>query len=952
MIHYMRQLSVYIVLSAVTIAACATRTARRDEPQASPGAGRRAEMSAPLPFDDAVTKRRLENGFTYYIRANHKPENRMELRLVVRAGSVLEDDDQQGLAHFLEHMAFNGTEHFEKQELVDYLESIGMRFGPDVNASTGFDQTVYMLQVPTDDAGIVATAFQILEDWAHNMTLDGGEIDRERGVIIEEWRQGRGAAARMRDKQLPVLFDGSRYAERLPIGKPEIIRNFDHDTLRRFYRDWYRPDLMAVVAVGDFDPDVIERNIREHFSRLAMPDDPPERTVYPVPDHEDILFAIATDPEAAGSNAAVYYKHDVRPETTERDYRRSIVESLYNGMFNMRLTELSRQSDPPFLYGYSGSGRFVLSKEIYMLGVGVEDNGIPRGLEAIYTEAERVARHGFTATELERQKKERLRGMERAYNERDKTESGAYANEYVRNFTVDEPVPGIEAEFELHRRFLSDITLDEVNRLAGSLITDDNRVVMIGSPEKPDVSVPDEAGILAILESVEGKTIEPYEDEVDDRPLVSETPEPSPVVDENRIEEIGVTEWRLANGVRVVLKPTDFKNDEIRFTSYSPGGHSLVDRDGYIPAVTAASLMREGGIDGFDRNGLDKKLSGKVVSVGPWIDELQEGISGGASPRDAETMFRLIYLYFTEPRKDPEAFQSYLSRMNGYIENRSASPETAFFDTLGVTLAGYHYRSRPWSPELLAEMDLDASYAIYRDRFADAGDFTFFFVGNFDPAAIRPLVETWLGGLPAAGREETWRDVGIDYPKGVVEKTVNRGIEQKSRVSIVFTGAIPWSRQNRYTIGSMTDALQIKLREVLREDLGGTYSVGVSQSVFHYPDEEYRITVSFGADPGRVDELTSVVFAQIDSLRTVGIDQSYIDKVRETQRREREINLENNDFWLNILKTYYYHGEDPVDILAFDELIDSLDVDAVRRMANRCFDMNRYVKVVLYPENE
>ncbi|MBN1295004.1 MAG: insulinase family protein [Candidatus Latescibacteria bacterium] len=902
-----------------------------------------------LPVDRNITIGKLDNDFTYYIRENHKPENRMELRLVIKAGSVLEDDDQQGLAHFTEHMAFNGTKNFKKYELVNYLESIGMRFGPDLNAYTGFDETVYMLQVPADSVHIVETAFQILEEWAHNIAFEDEEIDKERGVILEEWRSGRGAQARMRDKQYPVLFKDSRYAERLPIGKMNVVENFSYDSLRRFYRDWYRPDLMAVIAVGDFDGKWIEKLIKKHFSRLSSVKNLRERIEYEIPDHDKTLFAIATDPEATYNSVSIYYKHNVIPENTVGDYRTNLVEALYNGMLNQRLFELTKESDPPFLQSTSAKGRIVRSKEVYYLATSVKENGIPRGLEALMTEAARVRKYGFTPTELERQKQEMLRFIEQIHKERDKTESSAYVSEYARNFLTGEPLPGIEYEYEIYKRYIPGISLGEVNDIANEWITDHNRVILVNAPEKSGVSVPTEEDILAIMDSVSNKDIEPYVDSVSDQPLVDTTPAPAAIVSEHNIEEIGVTEWRLSNGIRVVLKPTDFKNDEILFTAFSPGGYSLVSDEKYIAAATASTVIDEGGAGMFNLIELTKMLSGKVVSVSPWINELDEGISGSVSPQDMETMFQLIYLYFTSPRMDSTAFASLKSRMKGYIENRSASPETAFSDTVSVTMAQYHYRARPWTLELLEEMDLNTSYSIYRERFKDAGDFTFFFVGNFSIENFQPLVKTYIGGLPSINRTENWKDSKIHYPKGVITKEVKAGIEPKSMVNIDFTGTFQWNYQNRYDMTAMVDVLRIKLRESLREDLGGTYGVSVSHSMSHYPDEEYRITISFGCAPQRVDELTSTVFSQLDSIKTFGTTSDYLAKVKEMHKRQRETDLRENSFWLSVLRFYYYHDENPTTLFEFDEKVENLSLDIIRETANKYFDMKNYVKVVLYP---
>ncbi len=905
-----------------------------------------------LPVDSMVTTGKIENGLTYYIRKNIKPEKRMELRLVVKVGSVLEDDDQQGLAHFAEHMAFNGTKNFEKHELVDYLESIGMRFGPDLNASTSFDETIYMLQVPTDSTEIVEKAFQILEDWAHNVSYEDEEIDKERGVIIEEWRLGRGADARIMDKQLPVLLKGSRYAERLPIGKKEIIEAFPYETIRRFYRDWYRPDLMAVIAVGDFDINWVESLIKKHFSFTSSVDSPRERIEFQVPGHKETLFAIASDPEATGSSVNIYYKHDISPQNTVTDYRSTLVESIYNALLNLRFDELTKQPEPPFLYGYSAKGRFIQTKEFYVLSAGVKDNGIEHGLETLLTETVRVRKYGFTQSELDRQKKEMLRMIESIHNERDKTESWNYASEYTRNFLHGEPIPGIEYEYEMYKKYVPGITLDEINNLAEKWIINHNCIILVDSPEKPDVTLPDRDTLLAVLEKVNNKDIQPYIDSFTEKPLVSDNLNPVSVIEEKKTEDLGITEWTLSNGIRVILKPTDFKNDEVLFTSFSPGGHSLVTDEDFIAAATASSVITESGVGDFNQIELNKLLSGKIVSVSPWITSLQEGISGSASPKDIETMFQLIYMYFHSPRKDSTAFQSYKTRMKGYIENRSADPETALNDTITVTMADYNPRVRPWTLELLDEMNLDISYTIYKDRFADSSDFTFFFVGNFETEKLKPFVQTYLGNLPSLRRNETWKDTGIEAPEGVIKKAVYKGLEEKSQVQIIFTGPFEWNRQNRYDIQSMVSVLRIKLREVLREDMGGTYSVGIQASISHYPDQEYEITISFGCDPERVEELIKTVISEIENLKVNGTTETYLNKVKESQRREYETNLKQNSFWLSNLSFYLFHDENPQQILELEALIEKLSSEAVRQAAQKYFDLNNYVTVVLYPENE
>jgi zinc protease len=905
-----------------------------------------------IPVDPLIRTGVLKNGFRYYIRVNKKPENRAELRLGVNAGSVLENEKQLGLAHFTEHMAFNGTKNFEKQELVNYLESVGMRFGPDLNAYTSFDETVYMLQIPTDSIQIIHHAFQILEDWAHNISFDDREIDKERGVIIEEWRLRRGADARMRDKQLPILFKGSRYADRLPIGDPEIIKSFKYQTLKDFYHTWYRPDLMAIVAVGDFDPDSIQHLIEVHFSNISEPPSPENRPLYPVPDNKGTLFAIASDPEATRSSVSVYFKHEVQPQARVEDYRRMLVEDLYNSALNTRLSELVQQADPPFLFGYSSEGRYIRSKEFYTLSAGVAENGVERGLEALLTEAERVRRFGFTETELEREKTDMLRGLERAYNERDKSESRSYAAEYLRNYFEQEPIPGIAYEYDLAKIYVPGITVDEVNRLAQQWITPENRVVLANVPQKEGIEIPTEDELSAVFKAVAAKEISPYLDKVSEEPLVDNIPAPGKIVSERTVSDMNITEWRLSNGVRVVLKPTNFKNDEIRMSAFSPGGNSLYPDSAYIPAITATQIIGQSGLGKFDLIALQKKLTGKVAGATPYIGELEEGFYGSAAPKDLETLFQMIYLYFYEPRIDSTAFLSYVQRMKGFLQNRNASPDAAYQDTIQYTMGSHNYRSRPWSDAMFNELDMKKSFTIYKDRFADASDFTFLFVGNFAIDSIKTLVTTYLAKLPSIKREENWRDIGVRTPEGIIDKKIYKGVEQKSKVQIHFSGLFDWSEQNEYDLDAMAEVLRIKLREVLREDMGGTYGVSVSAFGTRIPDQEFRVIISFGCDPARVDELTHAVWVQVDSLRNYPVNESYIEKVREIQRREREKDLKENRFWIGSLEDVYFYHEDPHTIYDFDKEVRDLTADAVQSAADKYLEKENVATFVLYPRQD
>lgn len=911
-----------------------------------------ADLASRLPFDAAVDSGTLGNGIRYYVRANRKPEKRAEFRLAVNVGSVLEDEDQKGLAHFTEHMAFNGTRDFKKQELINYIESIGMRFGADLNAYTSFDETVYMLQVPTDSSSILEKGIDILENWAHLVSFDDDEIDKERGVVIEEWRLGRGADARMRDKQFPILFKGSRYADRLPIGDKQLLETFGHDTLRKFYHDWYRPDLMAVIAVGDFDTARVASLIRKHFSTIPVPTVERKRTRFSVPDQNSTLYAIASDPEATLSRVGLYFKHDVEPESTTVDYRRQIVEALYNGMLNVRLNELTQQADPPFLGATSFNGQLVRTKGFYYLGATVKGDGIPRGLDVLMTEALRIRKYGFNQTELDRMKDEMLRSIQRAYEERDKTESYSYAGEYIRNFLEDEPSPGIAYEYDLYKRFIPGISLQDVNRLAARWVTDDNRVAVVSSPQKPGLTIPTEHELAQVIASASGKPLKPYIDRTSNEPLVPAPPQPGSIVSSTENKDLGTFTWELSNGVRVILKPTDFKNDQVLFTAFRPGGTSLAPDSTFISAAMASSIVAEAGIGHFDNVELQKKLAGKIVSIMPGIRDLDENLSGNASPKDLPTLFELIYLYCTAPRTDSTSFASLLSRYKSFLENRSARPESAFEDTVQVTLAQHHVRARPLTSQVLDEMHLRQAVDFYRARFGDADNFTFIFVGSFALNDIRPLILTYLGGLPFVHTGETWKDIGLRYPTGVIEKTVTRGIEPKSQVRIIFTGPFDWDAEQVHDISSLAFILREKLREQIREEKGGTYGVSVGANPRRYPWPQYSFTISFGCAPDRVDELTRDVFNVIDSLRHFGPDTGYIQKTRETQMREHETNLKQNSPWLSWLQTFLMNGMDPEEILNFGKRVNSLSTESMKETAVRYLHEDRYVKVVLLPQGK
>lgn len=909
------------------------------------------ELDAELKLDPKITRGQLTNGLTYYIRQNAKPEQRAELRLVVNVGSVLENEEQQGLAHFLEHMAFNGTKNFKKHEIISFMESAGMRFGSHLNAYTSFDETVYMLTVPTDQDSLVETGFKILADWATGISLEAEEIDNERGVIREEWRLGRGAEARIRDLEYPVMFYGSLYARRLPIGQIAVVDTFQYETLRKFYRDWYRPDLMAVVAVGDFDETAIKNLIERYFADLPLPEKAPARFIPAVPDHEETLFSIQSDPELTRTIIRIINKLPINEERLVNDYRRTMVENLYNGMLGKRLDELSKDADPPFLQAISHKGRLVRSKDYYYVAAIVKEDGIERGLSSLLAEIRRVQKYGFTDTEFERLKSQVMRNMEQSYRERENFYSGDLADEFTRNFLLNEPAPGIEIEYELYKKYLFGITLDEINALSRQWISDKNRVVLVSAPQKAGLSLPTKSDLIDIINAIRQQPLEAYVDQVVERDLLEQMPKAGRIISESRIDSLDVTELQLSNGARVIIKPTDFKNDEILLSAFSPGGTSLVPDSNYIAAASCIPIIRESGLGEFTKIALNKKLAGKVVSVNPGLGELTEQFSASASPKDLETMFQLIYLYFTTPRRDSSAYLSYRNKMLTTLANRNVDPFAAFNDTVSATLSQHHFRARPWSVELLDEMDLEKSYEIFRERFAEAGDFTFILVGNVQIDTVKQLSVRYLASLPTIDRVENWRDVGMRLPEGVVYNEARKGIEQKSFVQITFHGPFEWNHANRFLLTSVTDILRIKLREQVREEKGGTYGVRVNQSAIQYPHLEFRITIQFGCNPERAEELTTVIFNEVEKLKSELVSDEDLTKIKQIDLRTYETNLKENRFWLNNLYFYYFNNEDPLNILNYPQLVAGLTKEKIQNAAQCYLPADNHVRVILYPEN-
>lgn len=912
------------------------------------------KLEDPLPIDPAVKVGKLENGLTYYIRQNKLPEKRVEMRLVINAGSLQETDNQQGLAHFVEHMCFNGTENFEKNELVDFLEQMGIKFGAELNAYTSFEETVYQLYIPTDKPGLLDTAFMVLEDWASKVSFAHDEIDKERGVIVEEWRLGLGAQERMMQKYVPVILKDSRYAERLPIGKMEVVENCPYDTLKQFYYDWYRPDLMAVVVVGDIEIDEMEEKINDHFSKLVNPEHLKPRVEYPIPNNKEPLISIVTDKEATYSIIQFYIKHDKKNDVIVSDYRNLLMQGLYNQMMNTRFAEVLQSPDAPFMYASSSYGGFLgRSKDAYSSVAVAKENEIINSFKKLLKESEKVRQFGFTSSELERVKKEILTMYEKAVKEKDKTESRNYAEEYKRSFLEGEAIPGIENEYAFALQFVPGITLEEVNQLAKNWVIDENWVILVTAPENEKIDIPKEEDLMAVVKASKEEEIQAYVDAVSDEPLLAEKPKKTKVKSKIENEKLGYTELVFKNGAKAVLKPNFYKNDQIIFMGISPGGHSIYPDEDFISADFASDIINQSGLGNFDAVGLQKKLAGNTAGVSSWINTLTEGTSGSCSPKDIETLLQLNYLYFTAPRKDTNAFKVYISKLENQIKFVEADPNFAFYDTLVKVTTMNHPRSYAVPTfEQLNQANLDKILEIQEDRFADASDFNFIFVGNFAVDTLIPLLETYIGGLPSINRDESWKNVDPDFPEGITEVVINKGIEPKSRVQIVMNEAFEYNAEDVMYINILIDILSIKLRESMREDQGGVYGVRISESIKKYPVEEYSVTVSFGCSPDNVDSLVNTVFTEMKKIQDNGPEEIDLNKVKETLIRGREVSIKTNSYWKSVLNGLYFSNRPILTLDEYKEKVNNISAENIKKAAIDFLNLKHYVKVVLMPEGE
>ncbi len=908
-----------------------------------------------LPKDPQLEIGKLPNGLTYYIQKNTRPEKKAHLRLVVNTGSVLEDADQLGLAHFMEHMNFNGSKNFPKNELVSYLQSIGVEFGADLNAYTGFDETVYILPIPTDDPAKVEKGFTVLEDWAGNALLDMTEIDKERGVVLEESRLGKGAFERMGKHYLPRLFNGSKYAERLPIGKDSILQNFKPEVLKRFYKDWYRPNLMAVIVVGDIEPSVAEQKITSHFSKFKNPAKPrPRPSIIPIAQRTASEAMVLTDKEQPNSILQKFnYVEKSKPVLTWADYRESILQSLFTSMLNQRLTDLTQQSDPPFVFGGSGFGTFLRGYRVFNTFAVLGNKPVNDVIEALVTSEETVKKYGFLQSELDRAKSSLLNQTERAFKDKDKTESPRFVQDYVSNYLNGSPVVGIENRYKFIQQALPGISLTEVNALAQKMESTQGKFVLITAPDKNAGQLPKNQELLAMLDAAHKLPVKAYEEKVVAQSLIGKKPVAGKIISDSSNSTLGTTDLTLSNGITVTLKPTDFKNDEIQMDAWRWGGYHNYGLDNLQNAKYAANVVREMGIKDLSPSDLRKFLAGKTVNALPYLNPLDEGIEGSSSVKDFETFLQLVYLYFTEPRKDEQLFKSYISKQKTLVQDLKVDPFNYFQDTLSKI----KYQNNPWMngiPETrdFDKVNLDKSFGIYQQVFSNAYGMHFTFVGNIDMKTIKPLLETYLGSLPSVQFENKFTDVGARPVKGVVEASVYRGADQKSLVNIIFTGETGYSREEELKLQALAEVVTIKIIEQLREEMSGIYGGGMYGTISKRPYQNYTVSASFPCGPENADKLTKALFDIMKDVKEKGVDQKDLDKVKETWRKQNQEKMKENDHWLSSLSYAWIEKDDPQWILDYEKRVEALTTKDIQETAKKYLNSQNYLKAVLYPEKK
>ena len=917
----------------------------------------------PLPVDKNVRIGKLDNGLTYYIRHNEKPENRVEFYIAQKVGSILEEPQQRGLAHFLEHMAFNGTENFPGDErglgIVQWCESKGIKFGTNLNAYTSVDETVYNIEnVPSTDAAIVDSCLLILHDWSNSILLADQEIDKERGVIREEWRSRNVGMLRLYTDAQATFYPDSKYSDCMPIGSIDVINNFPYQDIRDYYAKWYRPDLQGIIVVGDIDVDQMEQKIKTLFADIQLPENRAERIWYPVPDNEEPIVYIGKDKEIDMPLVDIYFKHDATPDSikgTVMYLAQNYMLNAISTMLNERFSELAQSANPPFNMAFcSPDGDFFLSgtKKAFNVTAYTKDDGLSNGLKVLLQEVERVRRHGFTESEYARARANILQQLESAYNEREKTNNMAYVNEYLQHFLHAEPIPGIEYEYTTLNQLAPNIPVQAINEVAKQLITDNNQAVFIAAPEKEGVVIPTKEEVIADLKAMPTLEVKAYVDKVSNEPLIKEAPQGGKIVSQKENALFGATELTLSNGIKVYVKKTDFKADEIRMQGFSQGGTTLFDAADKLNYSLMNGAVDAGGAGNFSNVELTKVLAGKKVSVSATVGSTQENVNGNCSPKDFETMMQLTYLYLTQPRKDEEAFASFKNRMKAQLESAEANPMSALSDTLSYLLQGHNERFLNMKAAMVDQLDYDRILTLYKQAFADCGDFRFIFVGNAELDSIKPYIEQYLGALPATNTKQTYnKDNLLTLAKGTKESIFAK--EQQTpmaTVTMMFNGDMEYNLRNTVLMSILYQALDMIYTEEIREKEGGTYGVSTYGSV-DYERQFAALQIFYQTDPAKFEHLNGIINAQLEKMAKEGPSAEQMQKIKEYMLKKYADNQKENSYWMNNIKEVLYTGQDMTK--DYEALINGLTAQDVAQFAADLLKQgNKLTVVMTVPETK
>ena len=915
----------------------------------------KAQQMPTVPVDKQVRIGHLENGLTYYIRANKLPENRANFYIVQRVGSILEEENQRGLAHFLEHMAFHGSKHFPEDQtgsgIISYLETIGVKFGRNLNAYTGMDETVYNIDdVPTDRRGAVDSCLLILHDWSNSLFLRDKDIDKERKVIHEEWRTRRSASSRLIDSIAPVIFAGSKYAERMPIGLMSVVDHFKPKELRDYYHKWYRPDLQAIIIVGDFDAEQVEKDVKRIFGSIPKPVNPAERVYEKIPDNEAPAVAVVTDKEQPTGYFMVSYKRDALPkeQKTVIDYLvYDFATDMIDRMLTDRFQEMMQNQNPPFAYARASNGSFfgVATKDAMQLAGVIKPGQADTTLLTLLREAKRVHDFGFTPSEYERAKADWLSDIEKLYNERDKQKNNYYVQQYVEHFLLGEPIPSLEEYYQIMSQVVPSVPLEAINQLAAEFISDNNRAIVLMGNEEQRSTYPTPEHIRQIISRVDGEKLQAYAEETITEPLLASLPKPGKVVKEEKLSDLGATLWTLSNGARVAVKKTDFKQDEIRISGFAYGGKSLMDSR----YVAEQKLMDEaasvGGLGKFSVPDLKKVLAGKNVSGSISIGEYNQSMGGNSSVKDLETLMQLLYLQFTSVRKDETAYKALTSRIKGVLPMLANNPDFVFNDSLMMAVYNNNPLVRIPTVEEIDAANYDAVLSLYRARLANAADYTFTIVGNVDESTLRPLVEQYIASLPASKpTQPPFNKNYLPKRKGSYAVHFSREMETpKATTAIIYSGDMAYTPDNLILLSALEDLFEMEFTDKIREKLGGTYGVSVISEAQKMPSDHFSLQFRYDCAPERRAELTEAMNKVTERLCSEGPDATMLQKVKEYMIKQHTDNLKENAYALSATQRYVVYG---IDINAdYEKKVNALTIESVRDFANQLLSQGNRIEV-------